>query len=282
MNLLIVEDSPTDALLAQNSLAEDLSFHTTTARTLAEATTKLKEKPFDVVLLDLGLPDSQGMDTLHHICSLCGADTAIVVLTGNEDRALGALALRAGAQDYLYKSHVNNPEALRRCAIYAHERRRHMSKLNALERQLDLARKEERCNQETAFWSELARSSRMDMSGDATGNDSALRERHPQAFDLLVQRYGEIIEQGVEQRVRKIEADTSHASALLAWRLGDLRATPRDVVVIHILALRQKMDDAPSLVRAMACQEEARLRIVELMGHLATYYRWNAMPPSNK
>lgn len=281
MNVLIVEDSATDTLLAKDSLSQDPSFRATAVQTLAEAMTALKQAYFEVVLLDLGLPDSQGLDTLHQVCSLCGPDSAIVVLTGNEDRTMAALALRSGAQDYLYKSHIANSEALRRCLIYAHERRRQASKLNALQRELDLARKDERRNEETAFWSELAQSSRMGVAGQEAGPETPLRDVHPKAFDELVRQYCMVLENSVDQRIRKVHSDISHTSTRIAWQLGEHDATPRDVVLVHVVALRQKMDESPSLARAMAYQEEGRLRIVEMMGYLATYYRWKASPPSN-
>lgn len=277
MNVLLVEDSATDALLAQRSLSEDLSFRITAVVRLADAIAKLKETAYDVVLLDLGLPDSQGLDTLHSVLAQCGADTAVVVLTINDDRTQGALALRAGAQDYLFKNHVSNSEALRRCIVYAFDRRRHLTRVNALERELDQARKQERHHEETAFWSELTHSNRMELASHARHEQASLPGSTPETRERFARDYGEILERSVEQRVRKTSDDISALSARLARHLGERNATPREVIDFHLTALRQKMDTALSLVRAEAYQEEGRLRLVELMGFLAAHYRARAL-----
>lgn len=64
LNILLVEDSPTDVLLAQDALDDRTLFDVTVADRLARALELLSDRPFDIVLLDLGLPDSQGLDTL--------------------------------------------------------------------------------------------------------------------------------------------------------------------------------------------------------------------------
>ncbi len=66
VKVLVVEDSPTDALLLREALTDERSmqFRTAHAETLADALRTLQEQPFDLILLDLGLPDSQGLDTL--------------------------------------------------------------------------------------------------------------------------------------------------------------------------------------------------------------------------
>jgi sigma-B regulation protein RsbU (phosphoserine phosphatase) len=91
-----------------------------------------------VLLLDLNLPDSQGLETLRRVSDLHCSDTAIIVLTGYEDDDLGDQAIRLGAQDYLSKRHVTNGKALRRCMRYAHERKER----EVLQRQLHLTHRE--------------------------------------------------------------------------------------------------------------------------------------------
>src|SRR4029077_13372213 len=95
---------------------------------------RLAEAPFDAVLLDLSLPDSQGLDTL---VRLHGAekDVPIVVLTGIEDEALGVKLVQAGAQDYLVKGSVTGP-LLVRSLRYAAERQRAEGALRESEERL--------------------------------------------------------------------------------------------------------------------------------------------------
>ena len=96
-------------------------FAVTWVRTLAEAEAGLGPA-IDCVLYDLGLPDTQGLDGLKSLLEH-GAQAAIVVLTGFDDRSSGEKALVLGAQDYLSKGTVND-ESLARALRYAIARRR--------------------------------------------------------------------------------------------------------------------------------------------------------------
>lgn len=122
-SILLVEDNPTDAELVRERLkdASGMSpFHITRASTLKEALTILHSKPFDVILLDLNLPETNGLETLKRIRSANSA-IPLVVLTVNEDEPLALEAIKLGAQDYLPKSSMNAP-LLSRILHYAMER----------------------------------------------------------------------------------------------------------------------------------------------------------------
>ena len=121
VRVLLVEDDPGDALLVEELLSEtDLEVQLLRAVSMREALARVRQA--DCVLLDLALPDSFGLDGLR---SLRGADpdVAVVVLTGLSDRSRGALAVAAGAQDYLIKAEVD-ASSLGRAVRYAIERRR--------------------------------------------------------------------------------------------------------------------------------------------------------------
>jgi DNA-binding NtrC family response regulator len=124
VRILLVEDSPSDAVLVASLLADEKSFnHTLThAERLADGLAILAKQAFDVVLSDLGLPDSQGLATfiaLHkHAPQL-----PIVVLTRDNDKELAVEAIKLGAQDYLPKSNFDS-FALVRTMNYAIERQR--------------------------------------------------------------------------------------------------------------------------------------------------------------
>ncbi|WP_237047623.1 PP2C family protein-serine/threonine phosphatase [Lentzea guizhouensis] len=121
VRVLLVEDDDGDALLVEALLDEaNAPFIITRARTLAEAETLLADA--ECVLLDLGLPDSQGSDGLHRLLKKPGAP-AILVLTGLDDEREGIDAVAAGAEDYLVKGQVDG-ELLLRGVRYAVERRR--------------------------------------------------------------------------------------------------------------------------------------------------------------
>ncbi|MCE5181838.1 MAG: EAL domain-containing protein [Betaproteobacteria bacterium] len=121
---LLVEDNPGDARLIQEALAENTEprFHLEWAEDLGHALKILKQKSFAIILLDLSLPDSQGMHTVKNI-EQAAPDTPIVVLTGLDDEALAVEAVRSGAQDYLVKSDATS-HLLARVMRYAIERQR--------------------------------------------------------------------------------------------------------------------------------------------------------------
>jgi serine phosphatase RsbU (regulator of sigma subunit) len=120
--LLLVEDDGGDAVLIRACLEEcgvD-SGAITWARTLADAHAALQESP-DCVLLDLGLPDADGLKALLVIVDT-SPDTAVIVLTGRNETG-GLEALSAGAEDYLIKDDIT-PDLLDRSVRYAIERKR--------------------------------------------------------------------------------------------------------------------------------------------------------------
>jgi len=106
--ILLVEDSPSDALLVREALRQCLASGGTLveAARVSSALLKLAEERFDLILLDLTLPDSQGIETLRTVREHA-PDIPIVILTGLADDVLGAQAVQGGAQDYLVKSEIN-------------------------------------------------------------------------------------------------------------------------------------------------------------------------------
>ncbi len=121
VQVLLVEDDDGDALLVGELLGEvGAAVVVRRARSLAQA--KGLVSGAACVLLDLGLPDSQGLNGLRQLLRL-EPEAAIVVLTGEANEHLGELAVRAGAQDYLVKGEVAG-HMLNRVIRYAVERRR--------------------------------------------------------------------------------------------------------------------------------------------------------------
>ncbi len=122
IRVLLVEDDPGDALLVEEYLADvPLPTAVTRARTLAEATAALTGE-VECVLLDLALPDADGLDGLRHVLRVA-PQVAVIVLTGLTDEYRGIAAVAAGAQDYLLKGQVDGP-LLARAIRFAIERRR--------------------------------------------------------------------------------------------------------------------------------------------------------------
>jgi len=124
VRVLLVEDNPGDARLIQEFLsdAEVTSFQIEVVKRLSDSLEALSGRRFDVVLLDLSLPDSSGLETLAKVLSNT-QHVAIIVLTGLSDEGLALEAMRKGAQDYLVKDHVDE-HLLSRAIRYAIERKR--------------------------------------------------------------------------------------------------------------------------------------------------------------
>ena len=122
LRALLVEDDDSYAAMLQTDLElrSSASLQLQRVGSLADAVARLKAADFDAVLLDLGLPDSSGLETLSRLQRAAG-NSAIVVLTSRDDDALAVAAVHAGAQDYLVKS-TTDAQLLERSLRYACER----------------------------------------------------------------------------------------------------------------------------------------------------------------
>ncbi|MEV4642861.1 fused response regulator/phosphatase [Actinoplanes sp. NPDC049548] len=121
LRILLVEDDEGDAFLVRELLAEaGASFDLEIATSLREARTMMSG--VQCVLLDLGLPDAEGIDGLRKLLGVAGS-AAVCVLTGRSDEHLGVQAVAEGAQDYLVKGQVDGV-LLVRALRYAVERKR--------------------------------------------------------------------------------------------------------------------------------------------------------------
>jgi PAS domain S-box-containing protein len=124
LKILLIEDNRGDAGLIREMLAEGIENALTLewVRLLSDGLAHLDAVGVDVVLLDLGLPDSQGLDTFSSLQSQFDR-VPVVVLTGMADESVGMEAVRQGAQDYLLKSEIDS-RLLARALRYAVERKR--------------------------------------------------------------------------------------------------------------------------------------------------------------
>ncbi len=121
--VLIVEDSATDALLISAALEESNSMKFSSVRVdrVESAEARLRMESFDVIVSDLGLPDSQGMETVSRMCR-AASGVPLIVLTMTDDDALGLQILQVGAVDYIVKGQIST-RALSRAIRYAIDRR---------------------------------------------------------------------------------------------------------------------------------------------------------------
>lgn len=230
MKILAIEDNPADVEILRELLADQpgSSFEIENARSLAVAKSLVPCGGIDFILLDLGLPDSQGIETLRAMRSLSPV-IPIVVLTGFDDEETGMKALHEGAQDYLVKGQITGP-SLSRCIRYAHERYRIDQ---------DLIRKNEHLvamNEEiTAISEELRRSI------------EKLSQREHELSDTLAEK--EVLLSEIHHRVKNnltafisllsLESTYDDSSAGLALK-KDLQNRARSMALIHETLYRTK------------------------------------------
>ena len=120
LSALLVEDSTVMARALRDMLEHRERFRLTHVDRLEKTAEVLERQRFDVVLLDLSLPDSDGLQTVQRACAMAG-DQPIMVLTANDDDALGNRAIRCGAEDYLVKDRIDET-VVYRAACHAIER----------------------------------------------------------------------------------------------------------------------------------------------------------------
>jgi diguanylate cyclase (GGDEF)-like protein/PAS domain S-box-containing protein len=121
--LLVVEDNPGDARLIREMFNEQDAHRTefTHVECMCDAEKHLADNQVDIILLDLGLPDAQGLEAVRR-ARKAAPRTPLVVLTGLDDESLASQALQDGAQDYLVKGQIES-RSLLRSLRYAVERK---------------------------------------------------------------------------------------------------------------------------------------------------------------
>ncbi len=245
-SILVVEDNPGDALLIETMLVSGFSdaCEIRSVTSLAAARESLAAAQPDVVLLDLSLPDSAGLETLDGALGDTGDPPPIIVITGGFDAAKGLEAVRRGAQDYVQKNEMR-PETLTRTIKFAIERHR----LAAL-RQLGAGAEDA-----------------PDPEGTAA---PSLKNLRPQVFDTLVDQYRQCL-----QEARQRAGQQPQEFPLLVQRLGFVRATQADARLIHAKVLQQAASASPDY----SIPEEM---LGALLGAMADYYRQHAVPERRK
>ena len=194
--VLLIEDNPVNAkfiggLLRHSdlsSLAKDLSFDLTWAQNLAAGIKQLTTKDFDVIVLDLMLPDKDGIDSLLQLKEEA-PNVPIVVHTESEDETLVVKAFQFGALGYLRKKHLD-----RNLLVYAIRL--------AIERQqytVNFNRTEQQKQQELEFQEleKLANAGKTSITSRMFGSET-LRESLPDIFQEMAQSYGDLMELALE------------------------------------------------------------------------------------
>lgn len=261
VKVLLVEDAPSDADLIKEGL-EDAGighFDVVHVDTLAKAQKTLRSGDvIDSVLLDLGLPDSQGLNTLRNILKCCG-DVPVIVLTGLNDDNIGREAVQIGADDYLVKGTESSVRSnlITRSICFAIER--HKLSLEAA----------------AAKARNLHDSQVQKLSTIGTGPEQeplALSLRAAKDFDAFVTQYGAILEYMVDSSTSPSNFNMRAELERLAQSMGNLNAGPHDVVEVHSTTLKNLVKDASS-TKVSNLIAEGHVTSLGLMGMLVSHYR---------
>ena len=138
IKILMVEDNQGDARLIREMLIDvkDFSFNLECAGDLITALSFLSKGGIHIVLLDLSLPDSQGLETFDR-ASAQGAEVPVIILTGNDDETIALRAVERGAQDYLVKGKIDS-DLLVRSIRYAISRKQAEEALRQSKKELSI------------------------------------------------------------------------------------------------------------------------------------------------
>ena len=264
LNVLLVEDNPTDVLLVKDALADvtGIEFYIAVANRLQQALQQLADEKFDVVILDLGLPDSNGIATFEQL-QMESPEMPVLVLTALSDESLATLAVQRGAQDFLIKSQLQH-SLLGRFIRFAIER-------HHLQRTLQGIHEKEQREHELQSMERLVQVGGTSITAGIYSG-APLSYTLPREFGNLVSRYSEVLDITLEEAIYGEDNGRSEALRQLAVELGFLCASPRDAIDIHTAALKAKTINVP-WKKAQAYREEGRLTVLELMGNLTGYYR---------
>lgn len=272
--ILVVEDDKGFAVLLRELFAEQkLDSELVHAERLATALECVRNEveTFDLILLDLGLPDSTGIETFGKLHDAVRSKAQfsmvppapIMVLTGLDDPEVGLRTVRLGAQDYFVKK-ATNSIPLARAVRFAIERTHATRKVEVQQHQEQQTREMESIERlsATAPTSVTAR----------LYSGQSLREIAEEEFTHIVREYGDVLSQRFEERLFKVDHGCAESLEALGNRLGYLKASPRDVLEVHCIALKARTERV-TLEKATVFIEEGRLAVLQLMGYLAACYR---------
>ena len=266
-SILLIEDDDVNVQVIKRLLSsvddtsvltQNISFSLSTTNNLTQALEIIEQHNFAAIILDLTLPDAQNLDALLKLRQK-SPHIPIIVKIVEQDESIIVRAFQIGANGYIRMKDLD-----RNLLIYALritiERQQYIQGLSQQHHEQELASLENLAN-----YIQPSITARMFAS-------SKLKETIPDVFADLTTKYAQILELSLEEKILKTDHDISANLRILAAKLGFLKASPRDIVDLHTKALKEKCNNV-NLAKVQAYVEEGRLRLLELMGYLTSYYR---------
>jgi signal transduction histidine kinase len=279
LNILLVEDNEGDERLIRELLREQhlIRFNVDLASSLKESESKIPENKFDIILLDLGLPDSNGLETLFKFKALFPELATIIILTGLNDTEVGLKAVNSGAQDYIIKGHVDSDKLLK-SIIYSYERSRLNNELKSQIEARKLAEKEilklnseleQRILDRTAQLKIV--NLELEAFSHSVSHDLRAPLRHINGFaEILKEEYYDQLPEKAKNYLDTI-SDSAKKMNILIDDLIKLSRTNRIELKKSMLKMNQVLDDALSEVQPLLENRKVDINISTLPEIIGDY-----------
>ena len=279
LNILLVEDNEGDERLIRELLGEQhlIRFNVDLASSLKESESKIPENKFDIILLDLGLPDSNGLETLFKFKALFPELATIIILTGLNDTEVGLKAVNSGAQDYIIKGHVDSDKLLK-SIIYSYERSRLNNELKSQIEARKLAEKEilklnseleQRILDRTAQLKIV--NLELEAFSHSVSHDLRAPLRHINGFaEILKEEYYDQLPEKAKNYLDTI-SDSAKKMNILIDDLIKLSRTNRIELKKSMLKMNQVLDDALSEVQPLLENRKVDINISTLPEIIGDY-----------
>jgi len=267
IKILLIEDNKGDARLIQELLKENQDFGYTLdwKENLSAGIQELQKANLDVLLLDLSLPDSQGLETVIKVLSQT-PNVPIVVMTGHHDDLLAIKAVSIGAQDYLIKGEAD-AKILGRAIHYAIERHKLVMKLKENEQALARINSEleQRVEDRTKALKEaqemMMRQEKLAAIGKLAGSVGH-ELRNPlgvitNSIYYLTMRFP-LVDEKVKKHLKIIQEESTRANTIISDLLDFARVKPDELCIVDIPGLIKETLDRvqkPEKIKVRTCFE---------------------------
>lgn len=265
IRILLIADEQGDGGIIHTLLmqmVQTVPFVITPLQQIDIACSQLGQSCFDLVLIDFSLPTCEGIHTFNKIHAKA-PELPIIILSSFEDSGSAIEAVRLGAQDYLVKGQIDS-RLLVRSIRYAIERQRWRLTSQSEHWQHQQERELSLLEQLTSYQATVIASKLY--------CNLPLEKTVSEEFQRLVEHYEQLLNLAMDQRQYRVTHSIAEQMRGIAQQLGFLKASPRDVIALHTMAIKPKIAQMSS-GKAEAYMEEARIMVLQLMGYLASYYR---------